>query len=69
MKAEKLLSPNTYIYMAHAVAFAAIRTTKTREHFAESSYTMQLQVQTMHNTRIVFPVAWTITRAEICLGC
>jgi len=26
-------------YMAHAVAFAAIRTTQTREHFAESSYT------------------------------
>ena len=40
-------------YMAHAVAFAAIRTTKTREHFAESSYTTQLRVQTMHNTRIV----------------
>jgi len=34
-------------YMAHAVAFAAIRTVKTREHFAESSYTTQLRVQTM----------------------
>ena len=58
--------------MAHAVAFAAkkkIRTTKTREHFAESSYTTQLRVQTMHNTRIVLPVASTIARAEICLGC
>ena len=32
--------------MAHAVAFAAIRTTKTREHCAESSYTTQLRVQT-----------------------
>ena len=32
--------------MAHAVAFAAIRTTKTREHFAEISYTTQLRVQT-----------------------
>jgi len=41
--------------MAHAVAFAAIRTTETREHFAESSYTTQLRVQTMHNTRIVLP--------------
>jgi len=55
--------------LAHAVAFAAIRTTKTREHFAESSYTTQLQVQTMHNTRIVLPVASTIARAEICLEC
>ena len=55
--------------MAHAVAFAAIRTTKTREHFAESSYTTQLRVQTMHNTRIVLPVASTIARAQICLGC
>ena len=55
--------------MAHAVAFAAIRTTKTREHFAESSYTTtQLRVQTMHNTKIVLPVASTIARAEICLG-
>jgi len=51
------------------VAFAAIRTTKTQEHFAESSYTTQLRVQTMHNTRIVLPVASTIARAEICLGC
>ena len=50
----------------HAVAFAAIRTTKTREHFAGSSYTTQLRVQTMHNTRIVLPVASTIARAEIC---
>jgi len=32
----------TTYYMAHAVAFAAIRTTKTGEHFAESSYTTQL---------------------------
>ena len=56
-------------YMAHAVAFVAIRTTKTREHFAESSYTTQLRVQTMHNTRIVLPVASTIARAEIFLGC
>jgi len=53
----------------NTVAFAAIRTTKTREHFAESSYTTQLRVQTMHNTRIVLPVASTIARAEICLGC
>ena len=58
-----------HTYMAHAVAFAAIRTTKTREHFAESSYTTQLRVQTMHNTRIVLPVASTIARAEICFGC
>ena len=58
-----------HIYMAHAVAFAAIITTKTREHFAESSYTTQLRVQTMHNTRIALPVAWTIAWAEICLGC
>jgi len=29
-------------YMAHAIAFAVIRTTKTREHFVESSYTTQL---------------------------
>ena len=49
--------------------FAAIKTTKTREHFAESSYTTQLGVQTMHSTRIVLPVASTIARAEICLGC
>ena len=56
-------------YMAHAVAFAAIRMTKTQEHFAESSYTTQLRVQTMHNTWIVLPVASTIARAEICLGC
>jgi len=42
-----------HTYMAHAVAFAAIRTTKTLEHFAESSYTTQLRVQTLHNTRIV----------------
>jgi len=55
--------------MAHAVAFAAIRTTKTREHFAESSYTTQLRVQTMHNTRFVLPVASTIARAKICLEC
>ena len=34
-------------YIAQAVAFAAIRTTKTRERFAESSYTTQLRVQTM----------------------
>jgi len=33
--------------MAHVVAFAAIRTTKTREHFAVSSYTTQLLVQTI----------------------
>ena len=59
---------NTTYYMAHAVAFAAIRTTKTQEHFAKSSHTMQLRVQTMHNTRIVLPVASTIARAEICLG-
>ena len=56
-------------YMAHAVTFAAIRTTKTREHFTESSYTTQLRVQTMQNARIVLPVASTIARAEICLGC
>ena len=31
--------------MAHAVAFAAIRTTKTREHFAESSYTDSVTAQ------------------------
>ena len=66
--AETLLS-KIHTYMAHAVAFAAIRTTKTREHFAESSYATQLRVQTMHNTRIVLPVASTIARAEICLGC
>jgi len=41
------------------------RSERRREHFAESSYTTQLRVQTMHNTRIVLPVA----RAEICLGC
>ena len=58
-----------HTYMAHAVAFAAIRTTKTWEHFAESSYTMQLWVQTIHNTRIVLPVASTIAWAEICFGC
>ena len=56
-------------YMAHAVAFAAIRTKKTRKHFVESSYITQLRVQTMHNTKIVLPVASTIARADICLGC
>jgi len=56
-------------YMAHAVPLAAIRMTKTREHFTESSYTTQFRVQTMHNARIVLPVASTIARAEICLGC
>ena len=61
--------PLGLLHGPHAVAFAAIRTTKTREHFAESSYTTQLRVQTMHNTRIVLPVAPTIARAEICLGC
>ena len=40
-----------------------------REHFAKSSYATQLRVQTKHNTRIVLPVASTIARAEICLGC
>ena len=55
-------------YMARALAFAAIRTTKAREHFAESSHTTQLRVQTMHNTIIVLPVASTIARAEVCLG-
>ena len=56
------LSNNTITYTAHAVAFvfAAIRTTKTREHFADSSYTTQLRVQTMHKTRIALPVASTI---------
>jgi len=34
-----------------------------------TSYTTQLRVQTRHNTRIVLPVASTIARAEICLGC
>jgi len=33
---------NKSAYMAHAVTFAAIRTTKTREHFAESSYTFAI---------------------------
>ena len=56
-------------YTAHAVAFAAIRTTRTREHFAESSYKTQLRVQTMHNTRIVLPVASMIAQTVICLGC
>jgi len=42
---QRLLTCSVYApYMAHAVAFAAIRTTKTREHFADSSYTTQLQV-------------------------
>ena len=48
------------------------RRSERRRHeniFAESSYTTQLRVQTMHNTRIVLPVASTFARAEICLGC
>jgi len=46
---EKVLHQTVlqHTYMAHAVVFAVIRMTKTREHFAESSYTTQLQVQTM----------------------
>jgi len=55
-------APPTWCVFQYPVAFGM---GQTREHFAESSYTTQLRVQTMHNTRIVLPVASTIARAEI----
>jgi len=49
--------------MAHAVAFAAIRTTKTRENIAESSYATQLLVVAQH--KLVVPQHKNCPSSEI----
>jgi len=53
--------------MAHAVAFAAIRTAKTREHFAESSYTTQFASTDNAQHKNYPSSASTIAWAKICL--
>jgi len=45
--------------LVHAVAFRTNEKTRNCEY----------RQWTMDNTRIVLPVASTIARAEICLGC
>ena len=58
-----------YIYMVHAVAFAAIRTTKTREHFSGKFLYNAIASTDNAQQKNCPSSASTIARAETCLGC